>query len=242
MPLIQDTKILFVIAKSYNVDVFLVYIVKDHHLYPITNEKLKSLAAKYGQGGTDNLFKYMSEMKWTRRHDNIVKITNKDDLFKERENTIIILPEDMKMNKVINLYSEKENFYVEFMHWNNNGILDGFIDHNHNMYLLNDDYDNRKELCDSLFNKYKTEDFRWVNQSYTSISSSIFKQISGFLPQSSYNVKTREMLDKFYPRALQWCTYENIPDDVVNIDISKCYPDILLNNNLPIPIYKFITQ
>ena len=225
------------IAKSYNVDVLLVYIVKDHHLHPITNEKLKLIAAKYGQGGCDNLLKHLSEMKWTRRHDNIIKIDNKDDSFKERENNIIILPEDMKMNEAINLYSEKEGFYVEFMHWNNNGILDGFIDHKQNMYLLNDNYDDRKGLCDTLFNKYRTEDFRWVNQTYTSISSSVFKQICGYLPESSYNVKTREILDQYYPTALQWCTTDNIPDDIVNIDISKCYPSILLNSNIPIPIY-----
>lgn len=84
------------------------------------------------------------------------------------------------MNEAINLYSEKEGFYVEFMHWNINSILDGFIDHNQNMYLLNDNYDDRKELCGTLFNKYQTEDYIWVNQSYTSISSSIFKQILGF--------------------------------------------------------------
>lgn len=45
------------------------------------------------------------------------------------------------------------------------------------------------------------------------------------------------MLDDFYPRALQWCTTDDIPDDVVSIDIAKCYPSILLNNTQPIPIY-----
>lgn len=45
------------------------------------------------------------------------------------------------------------------------------------------------------------------------------------------------MLDDFYPRALQWCTTDDIPVDVVNIDISKSYPNILLNNTQPIPLY-----
>ena len=45
------------------------------------------------------------------------------------------------------------------------------------------------------------------------------------------------MLDEFYPRVLQWCTADDIPDDVVNIDICKSYPNILLNNTQPIPIY-----
>ena len=45
------------------------------------------------------------------------------------------------------------------------------------------------------------------------------------------------MLDNFYPRALQWCTIDDIPDDVISIDIAKCYPSILLNNTQPIPLY-----
>ena len=189
----------------------LVYICKDHHLHPITDEKLKLVASKANQGGCQDLLKHLSELKWSRQHENIVKLTDKNQLFSERSNTIVILPKDMKMTEAMNLYSDKESFYIEFMHWNNNGILDGFIDHKQNMYLINDDYDNRKKLCDSLFSTYQLDDFIWVNQSYTSISSSIFKQISGFLTPSSYNIKTREMLDQYYPRALQWCTTDEIP-------------------------------
>lgn len=61
-------------------------------------------------------------------------------------------------------------------------------------------------------------------------------------PESKYNTKTREMLiitqdDDYYPRALQLCSTEEKPDNLVNIDISKCYPSILLNNTHPIPVY-----
>ena len=56
-------------------------------------------------------------------------------------------------------------------------------------------------------------------------------------PESKYNTKTCEMLDDYYPRALQWCSTEEQPDNLVNIDISKCYPSILLNNTRPIPVY-----
>ena len=55
------------------------------------------------------------------------------------------------MRDAISLYSTNKNLYVEYLHWNNNGVLDGFIDHNKNMYLLNDEYDTRKQICDRLF-------------------------------------------------------------------------------------------
>ena len=45
------------------------------------------------------------------------------------------------------------------------------------------------------------------------------------------------MLDDYYPRALQWCSTDDIPDDVININISKSYPNVLLNNTQPIPLY-----
>ena len=219
-------------------NISLVYIVKDHHCFPITNEKLKIVAAKANQGGCGDLLKHMSDLKWTRRHDNVMKIESVEEIYSlDKENHIVILPEMAKMKQAIDMYSRNENFYVEYLHWNNNGILDGFIDHKKNMYLLNEEYERRKTICDKLLNIYKTHDFKWTNQSYTSIATSLFKQMNGYIPESSYNVNTRQMLDEYYPRALQWCTTDDIPEDVVSIDIAKCYPSILLNNNHEIPLY-----
>ena len=228
------------VAHSKNCsNISLVYIVKDHHCYPITDEKLKIVASKANQGGCDDLLKHMSDLKWTRRHENVTKIESIADISNfDKENHIVVLPEKTKMKEAVDLYSRNENFYVEYLHWNNNGILDGFIDHKKNMYLLNEEYYTRKTICDKLFKIYKTHDFKWTNQSYTSIATSLFRQLNGYIPESSYNVNTRQMLDDFYPRALQWCTTDDIPgEDVVSIDIAKCYPSILLNNTQPIPLY-----
>lgn len=105
------------------------------------------------------------------------------------------------------------------------------------MYVLDDEYETRKSICKSLYDKYLIDDFVWSNQSYTALATSLFKQMCGFLPESQYNTKAREMLDDFYPRALQWRSTEVAPDDLVNIGISKCYPPVLLYNNSPIPVY-----
>ena len=78
----------------------------------------------------------MFDLKWTGRHENFFRLKGVNDIFSlERENHIIILPEDVKMSQTIDAYINKTNFYVEYMHWDNNGILDGFIDHKQNMYL-----------------------------------------------------------------------------------------------------------
>ena len=180
----------------------------------------------------------MSEMKWTRRHENVMLIKKIDEICDiEKENYIVVIPDGVNMRDAINLYSTNANLYVEYLHWNNSSVLDGFIDHNKNMYLLNEEYDIRKNVCDKLFKIYKTHDFKWTNQSFTSIAMGLFHQQCGYIPESSYNVHTRETLDEYYPRALQWCTTEDVPEDFVSIDISKCYPSILLNNCIEIPIY-----
>lgn len=97
-----------------------------------------------------------------------------------------------------------------------------FIDEKNNMYILNDKYSERKEICNDLFQKYMSDDFIWCNQSYTQIANASFKQMNGFLPKSLHNERTRNLLDDFYPKAIPWCSgQENIPDDCVNIDICR---------------------
>ena len=91
----------------------------------------------------------------------------------------------MKMNTAIDTYVNNSKMYIKYLHWNNRGILDGFIDHNKNMNLLNEEYSTRKTICDKLFETYKRYDFKWPKQSYTSLAPSLFKQQCRYLPQQS---------------------------------------------------------
>ena len=232
----------------------LVFYIKDQHLYPIQDNHLKQIATEANQGGADNLWRYMSELKWSNRSSNYIKyqqlVDNADaDIVKQKDNKtnkptllkiqnhVIILPEDMKIEYVIEEYMIRTNYFVEYLHYDNNGRLDGFMDHKHNMYILNNDYDIRKEISRKLFKMYKTHDFIWCNQSYTALESTMFKHMRGYLPESQYDTKTREVLDDFYPRALQCCTSEESPEFVTSLDICKCYPSILINNTESIPLY-----
>ena len=64
----------------------------------------------------------------------------------------------------------------------------------------------------------------------------MFKQLRGFLPESAYNETAKRMLNDFYPRALQWCSTVDIPHNVVNVDICKSHPNVLLNNTHLLPL------
>ena len=227
----------FVAYSNHCSNITLVFFVKDHHLFPITDEQLKTVAAKANQGGAQNLLKYMIEVKWQRRNENVHKLTAVSDVVEHNKDSVIILPEDAKMQEAAKLYCDKSNYYIEYLHWNNNGILDGFMDEKNNMYLLNDQYDRREAICRKLFEMYRTDDLVWSNQSFTRLAVSIFQRISGSIRESSYNVRTRQILDDYSPRALQWCLPDTFPKNMVNFDICKCYPSVLLNNDYKIPVF-----
>ena len=179
----------FISHISNKPEIVLCFMVKDHHLYPITDPDLKNIAMCRNQQGTKNLFKYMSEITWTRRHD---QITMYDDIKDDTKNNVIVCPEDLSVKKAIHDYMSLYSFYVEHLHYNNNGQLDAFIDHRGNMFVENNEYDIRKQICESLNKKYNIHDFKWANQSYTNLANSLFKIMVGFLPESNYNNRTRE--------------------------------------------------
>ena len=118
-----------------------------------------------------------------RRTWRLFSLKSVNDIFSLENENHIILPKDVKMSQDIHAYLNKTNFYVECMHWDKNGILDGFIDHKQNMYPSNNECDIGKSICDKLFNKYKTHDFKWSNQSYTSIASSLYKHMCVYIPE-----------------------------------------------------------
>lgn len=60
-------------------DTSLVYFVKDHHCYPITDERLKIITTKANQGGVNDLWKHMSDLKWTRRHEYITVLNSLEE-------------------------------------------------------------------------------------------------------------------------------------------------------------------
>ena len=104
---------------SNNQSVCLVFYVKDHHLCPIQDDRLKQIASQANQGGADNLWKHLSDMKWFTNSSNYIMyqqlIDNKDDIIiapefdipKDKptlstiENNVIVLPPDTKIEPII---------------------------------------------------------------------------------------------------------------------------------------------
>ena len=75
----------------------------------------------------------------------------------------------------------------------------------------------------------------------TKLASSLFKIQNRYLPESSYDQKVREVLDRYELQALYFCDPEYFEDDnqpqYKHFDICKSYPNVLSKNNQPIPVY-----
>ena len=133
-----------IVSHGYS-DVTLVFYIKDHHLYPIQDDRLKHIAMQANQGGADNLWRYMSELKWSNKSSNYIMyqelIDNGDAIIVKQEdsetdkptlstieNHVIVLPPDTKIEPIIEEYMIRTNYFVEYLHYDNNGRLDGFMD------------------------------------------------------------------------------------------------------------------
>ena len=91
----------------------LVFFIKDNHCYPITAERLKILATKANQGGVDSFWKFIGEMKWSRRHEQFVVINDlKEEAQLDVSNKIIVLPQDEKIEPVIDRDIYRINYFV----------------------------------------------------------------------------------------------------------------------------------
>lgn len=109
----------------------------------------------------------MSDMKWSRRHKQFVVINDMEEVAQlDVSNKIIVLPENEKTEPVIDRYIYFTNYFVEFLYFNNNGRLDRFLDHRNNMYVSNDMYETREQICDRLYDKFKTADFVLVKSKF----------------------------------------------------------------------------
>ena len=88
-------------------DIVLTFFVKDHHFHFITDPELKRVASSCNQKGFINLFEHMSELKWSRRHEQFVMCENIDDKI---ENHIIVCPPEMKVKTAVCECMQKSNY------------------------------------------------------------------------------------------------------------------------------------
>jgi hypothetical protein len=73
------------------------------------------------------------------------------------------------------------------------------------MFVANNEFDDRKRVCDTLYELYPNDKFIFHNQTFTNIAVDLFNCMFGYFPESVYNEETIIRLDEFAPKALQDC-------------------------------------
>ena len=224
------------IGESSHIRKTLIYCMNDGHLYPITNKTFKKSIAQKGRFELKNI-------RWTLNCEDYKRIRSEKELDKlingeiDEKHRLIIIDDDKMMTvlcMVINKYqflmdiNIKQSKVVMFIHPTTQQII-----------IISQNYEERKELCDMLFNKMEgVENFRFKNQSITTIGNSLLEQLVGEIKKSHYNTKTQEIIDDYTPYPMIQRIDEISSDFGVEcIDVKRSYTNVMLNNKYDYPIY-----
>eukprot|EP00760_Papus_ankaliazontas_P003487 PhM_4_TR11616/c3_g1_i8/m.9731 len=227
----------------------LCYMVKDNHCYPILNNTIADIIAKNG-----NIRQCVDIMKWRDTSDCLIECKNKQELRNkiddnELKGAVILLPEHINAKDMINDIMLSTSTFPEYLHYDNRNQLDGFISPDMNkMIVSNNDYKLRQKVSQIMYSIFPIDQFKWRNQSLTSLVVTLFETMIGEIPKSDYNEQTVNMIDAFPTCAMKDCfckTLEEYKDEYNNdeeiiyesFDIGKAYPSILINNDYNFPLY-----
>ena len=177
----------------------------------------------------------MSEIRWSKIHDKIIELNGLDEYSNDSvTDHLTVLHDGVRAEDAIKDCTLKTSMYVEYMHWQDRfNTLDGFVDHNGNMVVINGDYNNRKAICGKLFDRYKTHQLIRGAIKRLPLSHWIC-----FTSNTATCLRTATIPSLHGHAILQWRSTDDIlADDIVKIDICKAYLSVLLHNTTPMPIY-----
>ena len=213
----------------------LCYLVHDNHCFPIFNENIISRILKKAN---DPL--YLDTIEFSSEGDNIYYGDLNDNILKDgKENSVIVLPNDKSIKEALNDTVGLTGSYIPFFKYNVRNSLSSFTHPKMNCLITeNDDYDTRKLIADTLYNRWPVYQFMFRNQSLSKLSSSLFELYIGYLPKSVYNKGTFEALCKWAPNALieSFAKTKFNDEGTCSYDICKCYSSVL-EMNYDIPLY-----
>lgn len=228
-----------------NNNIRLCFISGNQHMYPITNEDIKDMIVRQKNVK-------LSKIIFNNKFDDVHKVDC--DHFVEYYEFIHEI-ETIDINKVILLRNKDLRDVIKDIHhyckiivdqfqFRGTSCIHAFLHPKTGHYVTCDDeYDDRKNVCNTFRKKLNIEAFKWENQSYQQLFTSYIKHSYGELPLSCYNEQTRKILDDFSPAPLNQSvdpvTIEL--DNVVGADVIKSYSSIPRKYlNVPYPVYTIV--
>lgn len=212
----------------------LVFCINENHLYPITNDTFKKSIAQKGR-------LELNDIRWNIQGEFHKRITKEErnDLINgtiDEKYQILIIDEDDMMD-ILTMVINKHKFLMDINIKQSKVVM--FVHPiTQQIIMVSNNYDERKIVCDKLFKKFKCEYFKFNNQSLTTIGSNLMNMMIGTIQKSHYNIKTRDIIDKYTPYPIIQRIENNCNDFGVEcIDVERSYKNAWLNNQFDYPIY-----
>lgn len=218
----------------------LTFIVNNEHCYPILDKQLcKSISQTHALKLTDivfnlkfNHYEFVSDENLKpsiyakSEYMNIVKGNYKPDY------KIILLEKD-NLNDIIVDIGKHSNYMVTNMKLKGSHVT--CLEHpiSKQIFVASPYYNERKSICDTLYNDYKCSCFTFNNQSFLEIAKDYFKFVCK--KQLFNGVYSNDYLNilQNYPKSafVGQCGDRYKLSDVISFDVVKAYTHFLIVNN-----------
>ena len=214
-------------ARNNKESVRLCYVVLDNHCYPILNEEIITRIASKANGTIDQL---VQKIEYSCESDNLLAPQSLDENSPIWElghkDHVVVLPENFHVQDAMRLSIKKTGATVPFFKYNNKKMLSAFVHPKlETLFVENDDFLVRKNVCEKLYKKWPVLQFRFKNQSLTKIANDLFEVAFGYLPKSTYNEKTVETINANKPNALIQSYVTSYDSELTNIQLSDLIQD-----------------
>lgn len=218
------------ISKSKN-KVSLIFIVAHNHCYPIADKRIRD-QIQAGQRSED--LREMSRTSIIVDTEDVEHISRNDQtgineliegtitgkvIYTNYELIELIQPIITASGYAIDQIAISDSRVTKFVHPKTGQVI---VFHEH--------YEDCKNLCSVLKQKYPSEDFSWRGQNYTHLANTLFIIKTGALPPSTGTEAQWVFEDKFQTVPLIQRLSEKEKDEEFNsIDMNKCYLTCMYN-------------
>jgi hypothetical protein len=213
---------------------WLFFIVNNGHLYPITNTAQRLQIREVNELRLDEI----PLSRWDVERAEYSGYADDESALEsvQQAGAVLVLNID-NLDKVCALLMKRTGTIVEKMTWSN-CVMTAFENPiNKRIVIAGADWEVRKELCETYFDKTHIEDFVFRNQGFPSIARSLLTNLFASIPRSEYSPHYQRILKEYPIRAYRMMDEDVERSGCMSFDINKCFTDIALTMDTPYPVF-----